>query len=211
MAKQSNAASVIRFDYHLDELFDSVQLRDLMDVARQIVVKAFIMATEPTPTSRIKMTNMRSSSEVEFWVARNPRRSTDNYIIGVGGKQKDLATHVLRHARRPIVRESDLPRELRHSKKDVQRIISSANHRIVAALLNEMCSAPLCEIWYEKDCGLWQIIQSSVDGYKQAIRKARAALKFDRRNEHGMVRSQRINRGRPAGVSTSIAKSTAHL
>lgn len=209
MTKQSNAADVIRFDYSLEELFYPEELAEKMEIARRRVVTTFITATEPVPTSRIKWHQLVPNPDGS--ARRKPRRGTDNYIIGVGSKQKDLAAHIVKTARKPIIRPCDLPESIRRHAHMVERVISAAEHRIVLALLNEMCSAPLSEIYYDEACGIWQIVQSCIDQHKRSLRQARQALKFDRRNEHGMIRSQRINRGRPAGVSTSLAESAAYL
>lgn len=200
LAKPSNTAIVFRLDYRLDELFYPEELADKMEIARRRVVAAFIEATEPIPFSRIK-TSCSTFDGLEH--PRSRLRGTDNYIIGVGGKQKDLAYYIVRTSKRPIVTPGDLPTEIRQlGQRMQQRIIFETDVRIVLALLNEMCQAPLSEIRYDEACGIWQIVQSSIDRHKMSLSRARFALKFDRRNEHGKVRAQRIARGIPAGLST---------
>ncbi|MEP6710195.1 MAG: hypothetical protein ABJA64_00560 [Candidatus Saccharibacteria bacterium] len=200
LAKRSDTAIVYQLDYRLDELFYPEELVDKMDIARRRVVTAFIEATEPIPFSRIK-TSISAFSGLEH--PRSRVRGTDNYIIGVGCRQKDLANYIVRTSKKPIVTRGDLPAEARRcGSRTQQRIIFEAEVRIVLALLNEMCQAPLSEIRYDEACGFWQIIQSSIDRHKMSLSAARFALKFDRRNEHGKVRAQRIARGIPAGLST---------
>lgn len=178
-------AKIYHLGYPLDELFTDDELADKLVVARRRVIRSFYFATE---------------------VYRGKTQRTDNYVLGVGPKQKELVKHVIRDNWRPIVTAKDLPEMMSEFTPGQQELIARrAQQDVYAFQINSMCSRPLFEIYFDEAHGVWQMIQSAIDEYRLQNQHARHAVKFDLRPEHGMVRSQRIRRGRPAGVSTSLA------
>lgn len=175
----------------LSELFDELKLMELMAVARLRIIATFDHATEHY---------------------RGQVRGTDNYIGGLGSRQTDLVRHIDKNQKKPFVKVQDLPAELRmaliQKRRRAEQIADQAQHDIIALVVAEMCQPSNGHIWYDETHGLWSILPSVVDEYRYTLRRARRALKRDCRNEHGQVRSQRINRGRISGVSTSMANDT---
>lgn len=182
--------------YHAVDLFSEEELLDLMALARARIIRAFVE---------------------QFECYRDHKRRTDNYIIGVRPKQSALADWIIEGHKSADARYDDgkrmkhfieialLPERLRYlDQKWLERLVYQLERDIVLMELNVMCGMPNYEIYFLESHGLWQLIQSAADEYytqKTRIRR----VKDDRRNEHGMVRSQRKRRGRPAGVSTSMA------
>lgn len=166
------------------EVYDEEELQDQLAVARHCVIRAFTTFALP---SRGKM------------------RRTESYIVGVGHKHKELASFVNRAMGR---RRISSPAGIRAAysnltPKQVDRVIQLIDHELILMVINLMASNrvhPACEIWHDEN-GYWNILQSVLDEYHA---NSREVVKFfNRRNEHGMVRSQRKNRGRPAGISIS--------
>lgn len=171
----------------LDELFSEELLGDKLVLAERRIAASFDHA-------------------IEF--ARGRYRGTDNYIIGLGNRQRELVRYVSDRSN-SFVYEEDLPsRLLCLTKHEVRVVIRQAQYDLLSAQLGAMCQAPRCDVYYVETYGIWQITQSAMDNYRDRQAQARRMMKVDRRNEHGMVRSQRINRGRPAGASVSLAKDT---
>ena len=170
--------------YRVTDLFDDEEIADLLAVARRRIIACFV-------------------NEREF--VRGQWRLTDNYIAGVRNKQSALSHHIVINMRRHFIKYSQLPSQLQYlNRRWRDRLVQQLESDIVLMQLNIMCSKPLFEIYFDEYHGIWQMIQSVVDEHYQMqdfVRK----VKFDCRNEHGMVRTQRINRGRPAGASTSMA------
>jgi hypothetical protein len=179
----------------LGQLFDEDELADKLLLARRRVIRSFHFAEEPYREEKLPYGGYRMG-----------RRGTDNYIIGVGQRRMDLVHHIVADNWRPIVTARDLPDHMSEfNRKWREMIADRALTNLYALQVNLMCSKPLFEIYFDEARGIWQIVQSAVDEYLQQNRRARNAVKFDCRPEHGMVRAQRINRGRIAGVSTSQA------
>lgn len=186
----------------LDELFFEDEVLDFMAVARRRIIATFHHATEPTPRFRPGQGMKRE-------------RGTDNYIVGVGCRQSDLARHVLEKMGRPFLSEDQLPSGvLEMPPHYIKAILQRARYDIMLAQINVMCPvSPRSatkrrtsnEVWYDELRGVWQICQSSIDEHVLSRRTARSALKVDNRNYHGRVRSQSKARGVPEGVSVSFA------
>jgi len=165
-----------------DEIFTEDEIESLLSDAERRIVVIFQHA-------------------VEF--RRGRYIGTDNYIIGISHRVSELARHVSREVRNPIVDHSDIERSFgdvsrSHAKKQAMLIQTKL---IAEALVLARSNANL---WYDEATGIWQLAQSFIDEH-EARHQVAKALKFDRRTEHGQVRSQRIARDRPAGVSVSLA------
>lgn len=179
----------------LGQLFDEDELADKLILARRRVIRSFHFAEEPYRQEKLPYGGYRMGS-----------RGTDNYIIGVGQRRMELVHHIVGDNWRSILTTRDLPAHMSDfNQKWREMIAGRALTNLYALQVNLMCSKPLFEIYFDEARGIWQIVQSAVDEYLQQSRNARHAVKFDSRHEHGMVRAQRINRGRIAGVSTSMA------
>lgn len=179
----------------LGQLFDEDELAGKLLLARRRIIRSFLFAEEPCREEKLPYGGFRMGT-----------RGTDNYIVGVGPKRMHLVHHIAEDNWRPIITTHDLPDSMaKFNPKWKEMIASRAVVNLYALQVNQMCSKPLFEIYFDEARGIWQIIQSAVDEYNRQNRNARHAVKFDSRHEHGMVRAQRVNRGRIAGVSTSMA------
>ena len=129
------------------------------------------------------------------------RRGTDNYVGGVGSKPSDLAKHIVAEIHNPFIEPHEL--EVEELSRSLGRdAVDKSMLKVVLEQINLMCSA--AELWFDERCGVWQMSQSCMQSYldqKNAVHRLVKQFKYDRRNEHGQVRSQRKNRGRPAGAS----------
>lgn len=174
---------IIRGAAHLDELFTDEELIEKLWLARHRIITIFY-------------------NEMEW---RNGKfRKTDNYVIGVGKKQSELARYICSQIKRGFVSESDLPPRMAElSPRDIRDTISNLQYRIILTMLNQLCSPVGCDIWYDEETGIWQMSQSCHDKMKAEFRQARKAIKFDRRNWHGRPRNQARRRGTPPGASIS--------
>ena len=88
--------------------------------------------------------------------------------------------------------------------KQIDHAVQVIDHELILMVVDMMASSkiyPACEIWHDEH-GCWNILQSVLDQYHARSREV--AKYFNRRNEHGMVRTQRKRRGRPAGASISF-------
>lgn len=191
----------------LSDLFDEHDLGKFMDAAKRRIVAEFIYAMEVNP-------RFKPGSD------RRPMRRTDNYIIGLGGKQSALADYVLKTMHRPFIRPRQLPSRFSDLHPiHVERIVFQAQYDVLLLVVQTMYNY---EIWYDEGIGIWQVNQKSVDElnrYRRAAKEALAAsenqstkeprshhrVKADMRPFHGRVRSQSKNRGIPGGTSIGLA------
>lgn len=178
--------SIVQLYCRLDELFDDEQLEKVLVDARRRIVATFDHATE---------------------FHRGRIRGTDNYIVGVAARQRELAQYIVQNAR-SFIDASQLPSWIpTEPRKVLKYVIERAEYDAVLAMLNEMCGPGVHDIWFDEGYGIWQIRAGVVDEYRADVRTVRqATMKFDRRNEHGQVRSQRKARRRLTGASISDAR-----
>ncbi|HEU0266446.1 MAG TPA: hypothetical protein VFQ70_02360, partial [Candidatus Saccharimonadaceae bacterium] len=124
------------------------------------------------------------------------------YIRGVDGRCSDLAHHIGRKIENHFITPKVLPAWINELAYELQ--IKIAVHSESKLLQLELAALKLeGDIWYDEGFGFWCIRQSVVDQHILERKTRRQQLKDDHRNEHGQVRSQRMRRGRPAGVSIS--------
>lgn len=122
---------------------------------------------------------------------RGKLRSTDNYIIGVSGKQGHLGRYIHSRVRNPIVAASDLASRFHDlSPNDQEAIRTQAEEKLLMAALNQMCSPGGTDIWYDQALGVWQLAQSCVDELKLERKRTQAAMDslggfYDSRTYHG--------------------------
>lgn len=122
---------------------------------------------------------------------RNKFRNTDNYIIGVSGKQGHLGRYIHSLVRNPVVASSDLAQRFGDlSPNDQEAIRTQAEEKLILAALNQMCSPNGTDIWYDQALGIWQLAQSCVDELKLERKRTRAAMNclggfHDSRTYHG--------------------------
>lgn len=170
----------------LGELFTEDELSDFLALARRRIIRTFDVATEPNPRFR------RGCGK--------PRRNTDNYIVGVGGRPSDLTRRVSKQLTHPIVKESDLPYFLSGiSPKLIDRQLQQASQQIIQHCVVAMRDNG--DIYFEESRGTWEIAQSCIDEYKSERSVARNSMKVDWRTYHGRNRAQSNRRNIPEGVS----------
>ena len=172
-----------------EDIFTKQELHDSLVLARDRVVYSFIVAS---------------------FFSRGKKRMTDNWIGGLGNRQKHLANHVMEvcnYRNKHFVRVAkvkeflgkDLPTRL------AREIADGIEQELLLSVIEEMCSSrpPAREIWYDED-GLWCILQSSVDqnrAARNALKKRRRQYKHDQRPFHGRVREQANRKG---GCASSV-------
>lgn len=175
---------LIRGVENLENVFDEIEMAEMLDRARRRIVSVVYHAEE--------------------W-RRGKYRRTDNYIIGVAGGQKYLARHIFQELRREFVHVEDLPEgadELHPS--DIRSIIESLEYRLILAQINQMVKD--ADIWYDEATGVWQTSQRCHDIRTAEIREAKRAFKFDRREWHGRPRRQARRRNTREGDSISYGR-----
>ena len=137
-------------------------------------------------------------------IGRNgkPQR-TDNYVPGLSRDLNDLTNYVDQANRyRPFMTRNDLPEAIRArlSKPESDRILRMLQlHFYHTALLAMTQEHGNDELYYEGSRGIWQFRQSTIDC--ATLRKAHRRILFDRRNFHGLVRSQARDRNTAPGNS----------
>lgn len=147
--------------YRLDELFDDTVLRDKLNIAKYRVLMGFAYATH--------------------W--QNGRlRGTDNYIVGVGPRQKDLVDHIVSKVTvelgKSIVAVSDLPLGIDGSTSMLRQVARSAERQLIAVCVSVMVAD--CHIWFEENVpGSWNILQSAMDEYHHGKQTVANAKKID--------------------------------
>lgn len=188
----------------LGDLFDKHELEDLMEAAKRRIVAEFVYAMEVNP-------RFKPGSD------RRPMRRTDNYIIGLGRKQSELAEYVLKSMHRPFIRPNQLPSRFSDLHPiHIERIVFQAQYDVLLLVVQTMNNY---EVWYDEGIGIWQVCQNSVDELNRYRRAAKEALgtsegakqprshrvKNDFRPFHGRDRGQAKRSGTPPGTSISLA------
>lgn len=177
-ASREEKSKILHLGYRLDELFDDSLIEDFLTLARLRVLREIRHATV---------------------LHRGRRKGTDNYVIGVGGKQSEFAQFVLTNMRKQFVMKFHLPQHLQElAPKFVDHIVRQAHYGCLLDTINAMVDAD--ELRYDEARGTWEITQSAMDEY-DALRQRARTFKHDRRNYHGRVRGQSRRRGIPPGVS----------
>lgn len=170
---------LIRGVRSLDSVFDETEMAELLDRARRRIVSVVYYAVE--------------------W-RRGKYRRTDNYIIGVAGKQRNLAGHIHRELRRHFIYEDDLPEGTTElHPMDIRSIVSNLEYRLILAQLNQMVKE--ADVWYDEATGIWQTSQRCHDVRIAETKKVKRAFKFDRREWHGRPRRQARRRDTREGDS----------
>lgn len=149
--------------YSLDELFSDEELVDKLGVARNRIAATFTNATE--------------------W-RHGRKRGTHNYILGVGGQQKDLEDHIIKHTltheRKGIVTASELPKSIGDHIPTLKAVVRETNIRLIAAELDRMVNGEKL-IWYNEHHGTWEALQSVIDNYLAELTNAKQVRKVDER------------------------------
>lgn len=169
--------------YSTIDIFTDDELEDVVKLARDRVLNAFSRATT---------------------LYRGKRHGTDNYISGIGSRQKHLVAYVVRSNMKPFVSIESLP-ELPPqlfglSERQYAELIRQLHEYAMQLAVNSLHEQHL--IWHD-DHGLWNVCQSAMDAWRESDRRVRRAIKYDRRNYHGKIRSQSKRRGIPAGAANS--------
>lgn len=130
-------------DYELYELFSDDELMLKLMVAKYRILMAFDHAT--------------------FW-SHGKMRGTDNFIIGVGARQKDLVEYVA-NRNGNIVTASELPDFVGDRSSVLRTIARNAEKRLLAVQLAMMCTDNA--IWFNGSTpGLWEVAQHLMDDYR---------------------------------------------
>lgn len=178
--------------FELTELFSEREIDDFVSVARHSIAGEFFFAHEENPRYQPNKRMQRF-------------RRTDNYIIGIGGRQSELARFVTKNTHRQIISRRHLPCSLNElPPRLVEAVVNKVCYTIVLTTVNAMRHSG--EIWYDEALGIWGIRQSTVDGFvtdRASRQETRRALKYDDRSYHG--RPGRDRGSIPEGVSISFA------
>ncbi len=148
--------------YPLQELFDDDELTLKLQIARHRITKTFVHATV---------------------MSRGKRRETDNYIVGVGPRQKDLVAHViganLANHRSGIVTASELPACIGSTAAVLRAVAKHAEHQLVTVQLSLLCPSG---VWYNEDgTGAWEIAPTLTDEYHRNRHVVSEAKRIDAR------------------------------
>ena len=177
---------LVRGAEKLEHIFDEDSLAELLTSARRRVTSIIHHSTE--------------------W-RRGKFRRTDNYVLGVGGHQKDLARHICSRLNKDFVYLDHLPDGVEDlSQRYLDDIIDNLQYRLILADINQMVRD--ADLWYDEATGIWQTTQRCHDLMKEESSRVKRAYKFDRRNWHGRPREQARRRGTPPGESIGRSKPT---
>lgn len=149
--------------YSLDDLFDDDELALKLKISQHRIMKSFDYAT--------------------YW-SHGKMRGTDNFIVRVGPRQKDLVEHifcsVITGRRSGIVTVSDLPREIEGSASTLQQVARSAERRLLAIQLSFMVQDG--DIWFDEQVpGTWNVRPSLMDDYRLNRQISAEAKRVDQR------------------------------
>jgi hypothetical protein len=147
-------------DYRLDQLFSDDELSVKLMIARYRILMAFDHAT--------------------YW-SHGKLRGTDNFIIGVGPRQGDLADYVFNvvvdKMKCGIVTASELPEFVGNMTGTLRRVAEAAEQRLIAVQLAMMAPD---EVWFNAATpGTWNVAQSLMDEYRLSRELVRSAKKID--------------------------------
>ncbi|AHB42244.1 hypothetical protein RAAC3_TM7C00001G0387 [Candidatus Saccharibacteria bacterium RAAC3_TM7_1] len=148
--------------YRLDELFTDDELALKLLIAQYRILMAFDHAT--------------------FW-SHGKLRGTDNFIIGVGHRQKDLVQYIVERVvigmKSGIVTASELPEFVGDTSSVLRDVARNTERQLVAVQL-AMLSPD--SIWFNAQTpGTWNVVQSLVDEYRLHRKLANEAKRVDAR------------------------------
>ncbi len=151
-------------NYPLGVLFDHDDLTLKLMVAKYRILMAFDHAT--------------------FW-SHGKVRGTDNFIVGVGHRQKDLVQYVVERVvigmKSGIVTASDLPEFVGDASSLLRQVARNAERQLIAVRL-EMLVQEEKEIWFNHQTpGTWNVAQSLMDEYRLSRKLAHEARRIDAR------------------------------
>lgn len=134
--------------YELGSLFDDDDLTLKLMIAKYRLLMAFDRAT--------------------YW-AHGKKRGTDNFIIGVGDRQKDLVAHVEQNVligmRCGIVSASELPDFLGEKSSVLRKVARDAEKQLLAVRLAQLAADG--EVWFNRHTpGTWNVSQRLMDDYQ---------------------------------------------
>lgn len=149
-------------DYRLDALFSDDELTIKLMIAKYRILMAFDHAT--------------------FW-SHGKMRGTDNFIIGVGHRQKDLVQYVVERVvigmSGGIVTASELPEFVGDSSSVLRQAARNAERQLIAVRLAMLTPE---SIWFNAHTpGTWNISQSLMDEYRLSRKLANEAKRVDAR------------------------------
>lgn len=168
--RHTTAKGLVR-TYPFSELFDENELIVKLKVAEYRICQAFFHAKA---------------------MSCGKMRGTDNFIVGVGPRQKDLVEYVFDQiiiaANGRVVTVSDLPQLENETKASLVSVVIDVESRLVAAQLAVMVREGV--VWFnENQGGSWNILQSSMDRYRldrlSAAEVHRTNQRIRRENLHG--------------------------
>lgn len=132
--------------YRPEELFQPEDMEFLLVAAQHRIVEAFVYFRR---------------------VHRGKIQYTDNFIEGVGPRQKQLVEYVagtLVSHRQGIVATNDLPSELDFRPNFLARIAHELNVRLIEIQINELVRE--AKLWFnDRTIGIWEIAPSVIDAY----------------------------------------------
>jgi hypothetical protein len=146
--------------YRLGDLFDDDQLAIKLMIAKYRILMAFDHAT--------------------FW-SHGKQRGTDNFIVGVGHRQKDLVHYVVEHVVKGmnggIVTASELPDFVGDTSSVLRDVARSTERQLLAVQLAMLTPDG---IWFNAQTpGTWNISQSLMDEYRLGRKLVREAKRVD--------------------------------
>ena len=148
--------------FMLRDLFDDDELVSKLQLAEHRIMKAFARATQ--------------------W-QNGKMRGTNNVIIGIGPKQKNLVDHVMDKVvvgmRSPIVTVSDLPVLDGETTGQLKAIARDVEERLVAVRISKIIPH---KIWFDEwNGGTWNVSMKAMDDYRLNSKIAAQAHRTDQR------------------------------
>ena len=149
-------------NYRLDKLFSDDELAIKLTIAKFRILMAFDHAT--------------------YW-SHGKERGTDNFIVGVGSRQKDLVHYVIERVvngmKSSIVTSSDLPEFVGDNSSQLRQVARRTERQLIAVRL-AMLSPD--KIWFDAHPpGCWNVSQGLMDDYRLNRKLVADAKKVDER------------------------------
>lgn len=167
----------------LEDLFYAEEIDDKVALARIRVLQVF---RDHCETHRGKM------------------RPTQYYISDLGSEVRNLARRVCEESSKVVTEEEVRRLTGMREPRYLRSVAATINYQFVVLAIEQMKNSDNPSLWSDV-AGTWYAKQSALDELWSSNR-SHPRRKFDRRNEHGQVRSQRKARNRPSGASTSFAR-----
>ncbi len=132
------------------------------------------------------------------WI-NGKQRGTDNFIVGVDRRQKDLVNHIFDQVAGTIVYVSELPRLENETATSLRFVARNAERRLLAVQLSIMVRR--CAIWFdEQPPGTWNIVPSVMDMYYHNKDRAAEAYHVEQQQRrealHGGGRIRQVHGSR---------------